>query len=254
MHKWLAVILVATILITSGAAVVSAQGGGSALPPCTEADLQGILGIALDILRTTGNASRFEVADMLGWREEIAALEIPACAEADSIRLQLRLANDELLIGALLLERGEALDTAAAAINEGLAALVGLRYALSGRPAAQSEVFGGLSGDDVLAIFEEIGLPVADVVRDAGPAGGDAPHTESERITFTLPTVFDGGVGQILIFADEASRDAWLAYLYGPEVAEPGYVLLHRNVIVQLSAELDQAAALQFRAALQNLE
>ena len=55
---------------------------------------------------------------------------------------------------------------------------------------------GDLTADGVLAALDAADLPFDGVQRDAGPAGRGAPHTEAERITFSLPDVFDGGVGQ----------------------------------------------------------
>ncbi len=264
MRRWVAWGLLVALLMVGSAGAVRAQGGqdGGALPPCTGDDLRPLADLAVRMLEATSRAGRYDVDEMLGWREDLAALAAPDCAEGADIQLRVRLAGDELLIGALLLERGDSLERAAVAINDGLATLIALRHDLTvGSPLGGTapsgpgaEPFGHLDADDVLAAFERFGLPIADVRRNAGPAGGGAPRTEAERITFTLPTIFDGGVGQALIFDAAAGRDAWMAYLFEPGAVNAGYVFIERNVIVQLSPDLDAATAEQFRAALDSLE
>jgi hypothetical protein len=89
---------------------------------------------------------------------------------------------------------------------------------------------------------------------EAGPAGRGAPRTEIERITFGLPSVFDGGTGQILVFDGQAGMSAWLDYLFGLDDRARGERLVPANVIVQLDAGLAQETARQFRAALEALD
>jgi len=207
--------------------------------------------------------SSLSVDDQLGWRAEIAALDAADCAGMRDALLQLQLAADELLIGALLLERAAggtgdsaATDAAALAINNGLTNLVGMRFALRGgdAPAAADSaalgdaVFGDLDGEAVLAAFRAAGLPVGAAEHIAVPDSA-APR---EQIAFSLEGLPEGEGGQILVFADAAGRDAWLAELLTGE-AEPGYLYLHRNVIVRLSPALDGATARQFRAALRGI-
>ncbi len=245
-------------------ASVLAQGGDPTAEgiPCTAADLAPLGEIVSGMVAAVSRDGALEVEALLGWRAEIAALDVPRCAGMLDAVLQLQLASDELLIGALLLERAalpahaDARDTlantAAVALNTGLTNLVGMRFTLAeaaGDSSAAALPFGALDGAAVIAAFEAAGLPLADVNLAAGPAGGAAPATERERVTFSLPTVFDGGRGQVLIFAEARGRDTWLAYLFG-ELVDPGYVYIHQNVILQLTPELDRATALRFQAAL----
>jgi len=254
-------ILALAVLLPVGAGVIRAQGGGDTgaeepLPACTAADVQPVSDLVIRMLDATNRSARYEAVEMLEWRADLSALVWPVCAEAESWRLELWLSNDELLIGTLLLERGDR-EAGVQAINNGLMALTDLSMMLPGsstethRPGAEE---GALDGDAVLTAFGEAELPFADVRRNAGPAGGDAPHTEIERITFTLPTIFDGGVGQVLVFADETGRNAWLTYLYGLGSERAGYVFFAQNVVVQLSPDLDSTTAVQFRSVLQALE
>jgi hypothetical protein len=259
-----AIILAALVMMTGGPAL--AQGGDPALPACTPGDYAPIAAVAIGMLDMINRQDTLEVDALLDWRAEIGALEVPACAEATDIILQLQLANDELLIGALLLERSGGLSdadttsTAATAINAGLTGLAGLRFQLSGSasnaPNAPTAIplLTPVDVDAVLTAFEAAALPYADLTRDADPVGGDAPQTPTERITFMLPDIFDGGMGQLLVFADADGRDAWLTYLYGNNVTDPGYVYVHRNIILQLSRELDRNTAIRFRAALLSVE
>ncbi len=253
------------ILVVVGMLVASpfparAQDGGE-LPACAGDDLQPITEIAIGLLDLINRQSNFAVTPLLDWRARITALEPPACAEGYPIYLQLRLATDEILIGALLLERGgESTQPAAEAINAGATALAELRFSLSttvtsgaGTPLPADQP-GDLTGAEVLAAFEAAGLPFDRVQMDAGPAGRGAPRTEIERITFGLPSVFDGGTGQLLVFDSPTAMSAWLNYLFGLDDQARGELLVYANVIVQLDAGLDQATARQFRAALEALE
>ncbi len=255
-------VLLVIALAAGTVSPVRAQGGPEDdLPACTAADLRPLVDISLQMLEATSRARRYDVSEMLVWRTAITTLEVPACAEAQDIWLQLWLASDEILIGTLLLERQGAIEEAALAINSGLATLTALRYSftLAGQaggfaPEVETpEEFGALTGDDVLIAFQRFDLPYADVTREAGPAGGDAPDTELERLTFTLPTIFDGGVGQALVFETPEDRDAWLDYLFDPAGVDPGFVYFEANVIVQLSPDLDGETARLFRAALASL-
>ena len=185
----------------------------------------------------------------------------PACDDGYALYLQVRLATDEILLGTLLLERGgDHMESALEAINDGAYALAELRFTLSDAiqpadgPTAAPTPFGDLSADAVLAAFEAADLPLADVTRDAAAAPGDAPHTEAERITFTLPDIFDGGTGQLLIFDDWSSLETWASYLYALPQATQGYVYLHRNTILQLDAGLDEDTVRAFRQTLFLLE
>ncbi|MBN1965222.1 MAG: hypothetical protein JW910_11295 [Anaerolineae bacterium] len=257
MRRWMVIGLVLLVGLASagGTGIARAQGDGETdtpLPACTASDLGPLVELMLPMYDAVLNASRFEVEEMLGWRAQLNEIAPPECAEGLEIWLQLRLAADELLIGTLLIERDSAQE-GALAINQGLSALASLRFAIPG-PLNPSSGFTIYTGDAVMASFAALGLPIDEITREAGPAGGGAPEGETERITFTLPTVFDGGVGQVLIFADEAARDEWVNYLYGPEVTNPGYVYLQGNVLVQLSAELDEGEAVRFRAALALLD
>lgn len=258
-----ALALLGIILAAGPAGPLLAQGGPDvALPACTPDDLRPLVDLSIAMLDATARAQRYDVDEMLEWRAAITNLAVPACAGAQDIWLQMWLANDEIMIGTLLLERDGVTPEAALAINSGLATLTALRHSFTlanqtsgfvpgdfGAP----EDFGALTGDDVLAAFEQFDLPYTDVTRQADPAGGDAPTTESERITFTLPTIFDGGVGQILIFEAPADRDAWLNYLFDPASTDPGYVYFEANAIVQLSPDLSGTTARLFRAALLSL-
>ncbi|GAB4572726.1 MAG: hypothetical protein Kow0077_12970 [Anaerolineae bacterium] len=262
MRRWILIILVAGLVLTGAGKMARAQDGGEeALPPCTAEDLAPLREIVTGMVETMDREGGLGVANLLRWREAVAGLTLTECAGMKDALVQLQLASDELLIGALLLDRTPADEAeaeqlarvAAVAINTGLTNLVGMRFAFAGgadEPAGES--FGSLSGADVLAAFQTAGLPMADVNPAAGPAGGGAPTTEAERITFTLPEARDGAVGQVLVFRAARDRDAWLAYLFG-EVPDPGYVYAYANVIVQLSPELPRQDALRFRAALRGL-
>lgn len=263
MRRTILIILVMGLLLASAGAVL-AQGDGEADPPpaCTEDDLRPVAAIMMDMLDAMNRGGRFAVEEMLTWRAQISDLPALDCAEYADILTQLYLANDELLIGALLLERGnpDDVETGALAINIGLTNLVGLRAYFADMPAdlvpltANTEPFGSLDADVILAAFTAADLPIADVVRDAGPAGGNAPSTEAERITFALPTVFDGGVGQLLIFDTVEARDAWAAYLAAPGTLNAGQVIVYRNVIVQLSDGLDESTLRRFEDVLRAFE
>lgn len=256
---WILVIVGMFAVVPSPA---RAQGGdGETLPACAGDDLQPITEIAIGLLDLINRQSNFTVAPLLDWRGRITALEPPACAEGYPIYLQLRLAADELLIGALLLERGgESTQPAAEAINAGATALAGLRFSLSttvtssGGTPIPADQSGDLTGAEVLAAFEAAGLPFDRVQMETGPAGRGAPRTEIERITFGLPTVFDGGTGQILVFDSQTAMSVWLNYLFGLDDRARGELLVYANVIVQLDAGLDQATARQFRTVLEALE
>lgn len=268
MQRW-ALIVGLVALVLTGPGAVLAQGDPPAEGvPCTTADLAPVSRIVAGMVETMDREGAFGVDNLLRWRGEIAALDVPACDGMVDTVLQLQLAADELLIGALLLERAatpalvsdpataqETTDTAALALNIGLTNLVGMRFTMAAAAQEEGSIlpFGDLTGAAVIAAFEAADLPLADVILAAGPAGDSAPATETERVTFSLPSVFDGGVGQVLVFADERARDAWLGYLFG-EVTDPGYVYIHQNVILQLTPELDRTTALEFRAALRTLE
>lgn len=245
--------ILALLIMMTRAGVVGAQGDGEAdLPACTVEDLAALVEVMLPMYEAVLNANRYAVGEMLGWRAQLTEIGVPDCAGGFEFWLQLRLAADELLIGTLLIERGSS-DEAALALNQGLSALAGLRFQVPG-PLNPSDRFMVYTGDAVLAAFAALNLPIDDITRDAGPAGDGAPQTESERITFTLPTVFDGGVGQVLVFPDRAARDEWVNYLFGPDVVNPGHVYLQDNILIQLSPDLDNGEAVRFRAALTLLE
>lgn len=268
MRRWIGfAVLIGMMLAGPGMAL--AQGDPPPVgAPCTTADLAPVAEIVVGMVETMDREGSFGVDNLLRWRGEIAALDIRNCEGMIDTLLQLQLASDELLIGALLLERAatpalvadpadaqELTDTAAVALNTGLTNLVGMRFTMAAAAQEQGTIlpFGELTGPAVIAAFEAADLPLADVTLAAGAAGGNAPDTEIERVTFSLPSVFDGGVGQVLVFADARGRDVWLAYLFG-ELADPGYVYIHQNVILQLTPELDRATALRFRAVLRALE
>jgi len=256
---WILVIVGMFAVVPSPA---HAQGGDDeTLPACAGDDLQPITEIAIGLLDLVNRQSSFTVAPLLDWRAQITALEPPACAEGYPIYLQRRLATDEILIGALLLERGgESTQPAVEAINAGATALAELRFSLSttvpsgGGTSLPAGRPGDLTGTEVLAAFEAAGLPFDRVQMDTGPAGHGAPRTEIERITFGLPSVFDGGTGQLLVFDSQAAMSAWLNYLFGLDDQARGELLVYANVIVQLDAGLDQETARQFRAVLEALD
>lgn len=256
MQRWLALLLAALLAITVGGTPVQAQDGGE-LPPCTAEDLQPIATLAIGMIETMDRQGAIAVDNMLHWRERLIALDVEACDGIHDPLLQLQLASDELLIGTLLLERGEEhRDMAAAAINIGLTNLVGLRFSLAetiNQPDMIRRPFGTLTGNSILAAFEAAGLPFDDVVRNAGPAGADSPTTETERITFALTSVFDGAAGQVLVFDDVDARDEWLAYLLAEETMNEDHVFTHQNVLLVLGADLDTETALQFREALETV-
>jgi len=258
MAQRLAILMMVAILLAGGGLPALAQdGSGGERPPCTAEDVEPVSRLVIAMIDSLGQSS-LSVDDQLGWRAEIAALDAADCAGMRDALLQLQLAADELLIGALLLERAAggtgdsaATDAAALAINSGLTNLVGMRFALRGGDApaaADGAAFGDLDGEAVLAAFRAAGLPVGAAEHIAVPDSA-APR---EQIAFSLEGLPEGEGGQILVFADAAGRDAWLAELLTGE-AEPGYLYLHRNVIVRLSPALDGVTARQFRAALRGI-
>ncbi len=260
MAQRLATLTLIIILLMSSLPALG-QGGNpdGERPACTPEDVEPVSQLVIALINSLGQGT-LNADDMLRWRTEIAALNIPACAGMGDALLQLHFAADELLIGALLLERVAAgigdstvTDTAALAINNGLSALVGMRFALRDTEAPAGGMRGAapgeLSGQAVLAAFEAAGLPIEAVAPTTAP---DTPALR-EQIAFHLPGSPEGAGGQILIFADIPGRDAWLGELLTAE-AEPGYLYLHRNVIVRLSPALDGETARRFRAALQAVE
>ena len=255
-RKLLAVILTVGLLWGAGIDPAAAQGDGQDdLPPCTSDDFAPLGEIAGGLFDLISGQATFDPDILLTWWAQVRDLTPPECAEGRLTYLQLRTAADELLVGALLLERDPTQTTdAVLAINGGLDALLNLRFVLNvtatsggGVPAAAP---GDLTADGVLAALQAADLPFDGVTRDAGPAGRGAPRTEAERVTFDLPDVFDGGVGQLLVFADQAGLNAWVSYLYGLDDQTRGYVYIQQNVILQLDGGLSEATAADFNHAL----
>ncbi len=263
MQRWILIGAFVVLILAAGAiqpvAVRAQTDGETPLPPCTPEDYAPLTEVLIGMMDMLQAQAVPSAEAMLEWRATIDALDLHNCAGLLEALLQLRLASDELLIGALLLERGpDNAEQAAGALNIGLTNLVNLRFVLPGAGAdpdapadsPATSFIGALSGDDVLAAFEAADLPLAGIQRNAGPAGRGAPRTEAERITFSLPTAFDGGVGQVLIFADVGARNAWLSYLFGGSLPDPGHIWVRENVVMQLSSELDLSTARAFRRAL----
>lgn len=258
MAQRLVILVMVAVLLAGHGWPALAQGGEAERPPCTAADVEPVSRLVIAMIDSLGQGG-LSVDDQLRWRAEIAALDVTNCAGMRDALVQLHLAADELLIGALLLERAadpssnSAADTAALAINNGLTALVGMRFALRDTPApadnSPDASLGDLDGEAVLAAFRAAGLPVGEVTRPDAPASAAL----IAQIDFSLTGLPEGEGGQILVFASAAGRDSWLADLLSEE-AEPGYLVLHRNVVVRLSPALDGATARQFRATLRGIE
>lgn len=259
MAQRLAILVMVVVLLAGSGWPALAQGGEGERPPCTAADVEPVSRLVIAMIDSLGQGG-LRVDDQLRWRAEIAALDVTDCTGMRDALLQLHLAADELLIGALLLERvaapssdSAATDTAVLAINNGLTALVGMRFALRDTPTSADDSpdasLGDLDGEAVLAAFQAAGLPVGEITRPDVPAS--APLIA--QIGFSLAGLPEGEGGQILVFASATGRDSWLADLLSEE-AEPGYLYLHRNVIVRLSPALDGATARRFRATLRGIE
>lgn len=259
MAQRLAILVTVAVLLAGGGWPALAQGGDGERLPCTAAEVEPVSRLVIAMIDSLGQGG-LSVEDQLRWRAEIATLDVTDCAGMRDALLQLHLAADELLIGALLLERAASpssdsavTDTAALAINNGLTALVGMRFALRNTDAPATNPAdaspGDLDGEAVLAAFRAAGLPVGEVTHPDASASAAL----IEQIDFHLAGLPEGEAGQILVFASAAERDSWLADLLSEE-AEPGYLYLHRNVIVRLSPALDGATARQFRTALRGIE
>ena len=259
-RKLLAVIVAVALLWGAGISPTQAQGDGQDdLPACTNDDFAPLGEIAGGLFDLISGQATFDPDVLLTWWAQVRDLTPPACAEGRLITLQLRTAADELLIGALLLERDPTQTTdAVLAINGGLDALLNLRFVLNVTATSGGGVSaaapGDLTADGVLAALEAADLPFDGVTRAADPAARGAPHTETERITFSLPDVFDGGVGQLLVFTDQAGLNAWVTYLYGLDDQTRGYVFIQQNVILQLDGGLSEATAADFNHALAALD
>ena len=159
-RKLLAVILAVGLLWGAGISPARAQGDGQDdLPACTNDDFAPFGEIAGGLFDQISGQATFDPDVLLTWWTQVRDLTPPECAEGRLTYLQLRTAADELLIGALLLERDPTQTTdAVLAINGGLDALLNLRFVLNVTATSGGGVAvtapGDLTADGVLAALE----------------------------------------------------------------------------------------------------
>ena len=137
-----------------------------------------------------------------------------------------------------------------AALVLALAALVLLVVVRGGDAPAQAAPGDRLlSAADVVAAFQQSGLPLENVRQDPlGSSPSGPPAVEREAWSFAVPDVAPSG-GRILVFEDDRKlqvKGAWFRRA-GATVA------VHQNVILWLDPAIDPSEAARYRQALQRL-
>ena len=126
-----------------------------------------------------------------------------------------------------------------------------------GTPEPTVIPFARHTGQDVLNALGAAGLSVERSQRDM-TVGRDAPATFSDRYIFEIASVAPNG-GQILVFSDAASLQAWVDYIDhlrndSSTRRDVIYTYVHNNIMMQLNTNLMPDEANRYKDALEGMQ
>lgn len=122
-------------------------------------------------------------------------------------------------------------------------------------PTATPEPFAFFTGQQVIDALRAAGLSVENPEEQALTIGRDAPLTYNHRSIFEISRIAPDG-GQILVFDDPAGLQAWQDYIArlsqdSSTRRDVVYTYVHRNILLQLNANLLPDEATRYRRALE---